>query len=300
MELVDVCICTYRRPSVVQTIASIAQQTVRDRIDVHLIVADNDEQDDARPAIEAAAAAHGIALTYVHAPSRNIAIARNACLTAATADWLAFIDDDEVASHDWLAQLLARRDDAEFVFGLVVALYDPATTAPWMVAGDYHSTRMAGNEAAHNGGAGNVLIRRAFVDRHQCRFDLVLGRSGGEDTIFFERAQRAGARFRHAPAAVAYEEVAAARARLGWLVRRRFRAGQIHRTVLKERGASVAGAVAPALAKLGYCAAATLLTAYDRKRATQHLLRGMLHAGFVASAFGMGTYQEYAAGAKSA
>ena len=300
MELLDVCICTYRRASIVQTIASIAQQTVRDRIDVRLIVADNDEQQDARPAIEAAAAAHGIPLTYVHAPSRNIAIARNACLDTATADWLAFIDDDEVASHDWLAHLLAPRDEAEFVFGLVVALYDPTTTAPWMVAGDFHSTRMAGNEAVHNGSTANVLIRRAFIELHEFRFDLALGRSGGEDTIFFERAQLAGGRFLHAPEAVVYEKVAASRAQLGWLVRRRFRAGQIHRTVLQERGASVTAAVLPALAKLGYCTAAAVLIAYDRKRATKHLLRGMLHAGFIASAFGMGTYQEYAAEAKRA
>jgi hypothetical protein len=39
---------------------------------------------------------------YVHAPARNISIARNACLDAADAPLIAFIDDDETATgeHD--------------------------------------------------------------------------------------------------------------------------------------------------------------------------------------------------------
>ncbi|WP_368855023.1 glycosyltransferase family 2 protein, partial [Klebsiella pneumoniae] len=43
------------------------------------------------------------------------------------------------------------------------------------------------------GRSGNVLFRRARVERLGLRFDPALGKTGGEDTDFFHRLHRAGA-----------------------------------------------------------------------------------------------------------
>src|SRR5262245_20764710 len=49
-------------------------------------------------------------IAYWHEPRRGIAAARNAGMRMAIefgADWIAFLDDDEVAEPDWLANLMA-------------------------------------------------------------------------------------------------------------------------------------------------------------------------------------------------
>ena len=57
--------------------------------------------------VEATAHDCGLPVLYLHAPACNISVARNACLRAATAPLVAFIDDDEIASPDWLVLLIA-------------------------------------------------------------------------------------------------------------------------------------------------------------------------------------------------
>ncbi len=279
--MIDVGICTFRRDSLQETLASLAAQTVKLRV----IVADNDETDVRRDAIVASGNALGLDLTYLHAPARNISIARNACLAAATGEWFAFIDDDETAEPDWLARLMAASVDKDIVFGVSRAIY--ADDAPaWIVHGDFHSNRLAGNDAAWNGYTCNVLMRRDVVgDR---RFDLALGQTGGEDTMFFFDAMRAGARFGYAPDAIVTEPTPPARATLRWLVLRRYRAGQIHHLVLKRQG-KVVGGTAAATAKAAWCLATAPFTSREQT------LRGVLHVGVVAAALGLRPYREYGA-----
>src|SRR3954453_12409000 len=105
---VDVGVCTFRRPAVADTLASLASQVLPQGVSLRVIVADNDAEPEARTRVLTAAEAHGLDVVYRHAPARNISLARNACLDAATAEWIAFLDDDETASPGWLAALLAE------------------------------------------------------------------------------------------------------------------------------------------------------------------------------------------------
>ena len=289
---VDVCICTYRRDSLTQTLASIAAQQLPGGVRLRVIVADNDETPLRAPRIAADADRLGLDLTYVHAPARNISVARNACLDAATADWIAFIDDDEVATPDWLATLLAARRGHDIVFGVSQARYpDPATPA-WVKDGDFHSNRIAGNDAGWNGYTANVLIDRGFASAHGLRFALALGQTGGEDTMFFFDAHRAGARFGYCPAAIVHEDTPIARAGWRWLALRRFRSGQIHHLVLRRQGRSWTAGVA-AVPKALACFAQGAVALPWPSRAAAAGLRGMLHIGVIASMMGFAPYAEY-------
>ena len=107
-QLVTIGICTYRRASVVDTIVSLAAQILPPKTSLRVVVADNDSEPEARDRVFAAAAEWAVDVTYIHAPARNICIARNACLEAATGDWVAFLDDDETASPGWLGALLTE------------------------------------------------------------------------------------------------------------------------------------------------------------------------------------------------
>jgi len=295
--LVDIGVCTYRRPAVADTLASLARLEQPPGVQVRIVVADNDAEPEARERVLAAAFEHGLDLAYVHAPARNISVARNACLDAAHGDFLAFIDDDEWAAPGWLAALLAaaRAGGFDAVLGPVNAVY--GEDAPrWIAAGDFHSTRPARNGGRIlKGYAGNVLIRRRTLQRLGLRFDLALGRQGGEDDQFFYRLTDAGGVIGYAPDALAYERVPAARASLGWLVKRSFRTGQTHaaRVAGRHRGAGRAAQLALAAAKLSACLAGALAALPSAVGRGRWLVRGALHAGVAARLAGVRPLELY-------
>ncbi|MEM9990002.1 MAG: glycosyltransferase, partial [Pseudomonadota bacterium] len=107
-------ICTFRRPSVIETIKSVDAQIGR-RAD-RIIVVDNDDMPTAQQSVEALSLKTPI--TYIHASGRNISIARNACLDAAGPCHFAFLDDDETASPEWLTAMVdAMAQGHQAVFG---------------------------------------------------------------------------------------------------------------------------------------------------------------------------------------
>jgi succinoglycan biosynthesis protein ExoM len=293
-ETIDICICTFRRESLSLMLASLAAQVMPADTRLRVIVADNDTTDARRAAIIGTSAELGLDCLYVHAPERNISIARNACLDAASNDWLVFVDDDEVAPPDWFGRLLAARPGHQIVFGVSQARYPDPATPRWIIEGDFHSNRIEGNDGPSNGYTANVLIDRRFIGKHGLRFAEPLGQIGGEDTMFFLEAEIAGARFGYCPDAIVFEDTPLARANLRWLLLRRYRAGQVHHMAMQRRGRgglATLMAIPKAVALLG---SAVLLLPW-RVRSVRFLLRGILHAGHVAAAIGFAPYREYGA-----
>lgn len=277
---VDVCICTFHRPEVIQTLRSVAAQT---RLPNRVIVVDNAEEPEAAERVSAEAASLGLNVVYVHAPARNISLARNAALNAAEAPWLAFIDDDQFASPQWLSALLdvATVDDVDAVLGPVDAIYDPSAPA-WLRSLNSHSTRpvTVGGKIL-KGYAGNVLLKRSTLQALNLSFDLALGRTGGEDDKFFLQMTASGGRIGFAPDAVVYEPVPEARTRWGWLLKRNFRSGQTHGAHLAQsggRGKRLGHGLVAATKALA-CAGCALVSFPDPARRAGWVLRGAMHLG---------------------
>lgn len=288
---IDICICTFRRPMLSETLTSLQTLVVPPGCTLHILIVDNDDRPSARPIAQAATLP--FPLCYIHAPARNISIARNAGLEAAQGQYLAFLDDDELATPDWLEQLYttARTDNADLVFGPAVSVY-PEDTADWIVEGDYHSTKAPpGARDLTTGCSANVLIRRTADSVTGLRFDPALGRCGGEDTVFFRQVFARGGRLRFAPEARVYEKVAPQRLSLGWLLQRKLRAGQSHAYAkiltspapLRTR----LGLLASALAKGSFCALMSGLHASSRASRNFWLIRGALHLGAASKCFGL-------------
>ena len=101
---ISLCIATYRRPDRLGALlADLGRQELRP---AEVIVVDNDEAGSARAVIEAARAAGApFPIHYDIQPQRNIALTRNRTVALATAEWVAFVDDDERAPPAWLRQL---------------------------------------------------------------------------------------------------------------------------------------------------------------------------------------------------
>lgn len=290
---IDVCICTYERPEIVETLTALFHQADLAPARFRVIVADNSRTGSARELIERAAAVFGFDLAYVHAPAANISIARNACLDAANAEWIAFVDDDERPVRIWLAELFgeARRGGWAAVQGPVIAAY-PDTAPAWLVQGDFHSALPVWkNGAIRTAFSGNILFRRALAERENLRFRIDLGRTGGEDEDFFDRFRAAGGTFGFAPRAICFERVSPSRTNLRWLLRRNFRAGQSHGARLLRAG-GWAKQVVLAFAKALVCAARAGLShsTVPRNRA---LVRAALHTGALARLCGVNEIETY-------
>jgi succinoglycan biosynthesis protein ExoM len=294
---VDVCICTYRRSSVVDTLHSLAAQVGMDGIGLRAIVVDNDDTPSAQALVLGTAAVLRLACRYVHAPARNISVARNAALDAADAHFVAFIDDDGVASPGWLAALMARHHQttAPVVLGPVDAVYGDGPR--WLRQADLHSIRPAFRAGGiiESGYSCNVLIARAAMTpaMRDARFDPVLGRTGGEDTVFFSHLHRLGAQIVFAPEARIAEAVAPHRAWLSWLLRRSFRAGHSHARTLVAAGHCKPCLLLLTIAKCGYCVLAAIGVAYAPSRWRAYAVRGALHAGVISRLAGIGEPELY-------
>ena len=294
---IDIAVCTFRRPALSETLASLSKLIVPAGVRLGVIVADNDMEPSARPRVEAAVPLLPTDIVYVHCPAGNISIARNACLDHTDADFIAFVDDDETVDPLWLDRLLAaaERSRADVVLGPVRALYGPDAPG-WMRSGDFHATRPVWvNGEIRTGYTCNVLMRLAAPAIAGRRFDLALGRSGGEDTAFFSAVHAAGGRIAFADDAWVEEPVPAARARFSWLAQRRLRMGQTHGRILAERreGPGRLSAATLAAAKCAACLAGAAAFAVSPVRRNRFLLRGLLHAGAVGGIFGARSIEPY-------
>lgn len=294
---IDIGVCTYRRAELEQTLRSLAAIAVPEGAEIRIIVADNDDVPSAQGRVNALRAVVPHEIVYVHCPSSNISIARNACLDNAAGDFLAFIDDDETASEDWIIRLMetAEATEADVVLGPVQAIY--GEDAPrWMRRGDFHSTFPVWvGDRIVTGYTCNALLRLPAPSLAGRRFSLALGRSGGEDTEFFTQMHRMGGKIAYAPAAWVQEPVPAKRAAFSWLAKRKFRFGQTHGHLI-EAGSGLAGKLrqlALAAAKSGYCALTGAIFLFSPVRRNQYILRASLHAGVVTGLLGVREIEQY-------
>ena len=287
--MLTVGVCTFRRESLARTIESLGAQNLRPDA---VIVADNDDAPTARGRAEAAAARARLRLAYVHAPARNISVARNAVLDEAArlgADALAWIDDDEVAPRRWLQDMTAAlTPDLAAVFGPTRAVYPPGTPI-WMRRLRPHDQVVPTTRGTVRcGHTGNALTRPRAPGLEGLRFEEALGRTGSEDTAYFLAGHAGGAAYALADAPV-FEFVPTARLTEGWLIERKARAGSIYYAALPS-GAGRAGALAAP--KAAYCAGAALAARTPEARYAARL-RGAFHRGVVRAALGVRPADHY-------
>jgi len=294
---IDICICTFRRPELADTLRSVAALEKPAGAEIGIVIADNDDEPSAQKLVKALAGELKLPVRYRHAPARNISIARNACLDASVSDFVAFIDDDETASPGWLVELMATADatGAAAVLGPVRAHY--RQDAPdWMQKGDFHSTLPVWVRGEiRTGYTCNVLLRMTDASLRGRRFSLARGQTGGEDTEFFDAMVKAGGRIAFAPQAFVDEVVPRARAAFDWLRRRRFRFGQTHGHLIGRGAGGLrrAGQVGLASVKAAYCFGMAILTAISPVRRNRSVLRGIMHVGVISGLVGVREIRQY-------
>lgn len=279
-DRVSICICTFKRPALFEVLASLGHLEDLDGYDVDVVIADNDEHDGLRQEVAKFACRFRYEIYYVHAPARNISVARNAAIAGASGRWAAFIDDDEIADGQWLSSLLKCKEGRAAVIGQCIAEYAPDHPS-WLRQCDFHSNRIAGNPV--NAYTSNALLDLDFIREHAISFRNELGQTGGEDTIFFREIDRSGGKIFYCPDAIVYEPVVTSRANMDWVRRRKFRAGQTHALMCREFEPKAFQNLlfsSGAKALLSFLASVVFIPGTARSKFWQ--ARGMLHLGALA------------------
>ena len=282
--LISVCICSFRRASVVDTLDSIARQVLPAGIEIEAVVVDNDAEGYAGALVRQWAANAAVPVTYAIEPRRNIAHARNRAMELALGARIAFIDDDEVADPGWLEALLAAavRYGADVVVGRVAAIY-PTDAPRWIAAADPLSRNWGpSGMITTTASTANVCIDQGIIALSGIRFDPAFGLSGGEDTDFFSRLHAAGARIVIENAALVRERIPPERLASAYLRRRAMRSGQSY-VLITLRSLDRAGRakflIFSMFKVVGYSLAAAALLIVARAQALKLAIRGWLNFG---------------------
>lgn len=228
---VAVCIATYNRPVGLRRLLDSlrAQVFVHNELpDWNIVVVENDETGPNAEYIKTLTEEFPVPIVYAVQPKRGIASVRNLAIELAKgSDYVAFIDDDEVASENWLDELLRaiQTYKADVVCGPVQPLFE-IIPEPWIVKGQFFERdRHPTGTVIDYGRTGNVLISSKWFSPTEKPFNESLNLTGGEDTLYFWQIHRNGAKFVWADEAIVQEFVPPQRANKDWLIRRAKRLG---------------------------------------------------------------------------
>ncbi|MGA7524235.1 MAG: glycosyltransferase [Acidobacteriaceae bacterium] len=216
---ISIALCTYNRAKFLDmTLNSLIRQQT-DGIAFEIVVIDDGSTDGTFAVIEELRLATPVPIRYFHQTNAGVGGARNRAVAEANAPWVAFIDDDEVASERWLRELYdtAIRSGADCVGGpALMKLTGPSAIEPVgtirMLLGEnptmmesaqrlslvdrlrYRATRLA------IPGGGNSLVRKQLF--HE--LGGFAPTNYGEDLDFFRRAEGRGVRLGCAAQASVY------------------------------------------------------------------------------------------------
>lgn len=209
-SVIDLVICTYNNVSLLErTLCSIAEQRVSPSIEWTVTIVDNNCTDDTPTLIEHYISMGKIPhLRRIVEPKQGLTYARICGICNTTAPWIAFVDDDNLLSPDYIEQAVAFAYSHPHcgAFGARVIL-EPNFQAPLPVEFQHLavSTQDFGGspvELPRTGltfliGAGLTINREAVLKSRWLEKQFLVGRegsrlSGGEDIELVLRIRKAG------------------------------------------------------------------------------------------------------------
>jgi GT2 family glycosyltransferase len=237
-----VCIPCFRRPQHLRlTLESIASQRTDRRFAVVIVENDAVRCESVPVASEFLRAGRFPGLCVVE-PRQGNCQAINAAFEAALATFPAatnflMIDDDEIASPDWLELMVrtAEATGADVVGGPVLQNFDDDLKRGLQRHPAFLPAYGASGPVPIIYGCGNCLITRAvFAKLGEPPFDLRFNFLGGGDVDFFTRCRRQAMKFHWVAEAVIVETVPNSRTNPSWLALRGLRIGAINYHVQRK------------------------------------------------------------------
>ncbi|MBU2532083.1 MAG: glycosyltransferase [Alphaproteobacteria bacterium] len=184
---------------------------------------------------------------YIHEPKPGIPFARNAALRAAVqrgANYIAFVDDDEIAPRRWIQSLHAQieKSGADVIQG---GLRRVTTLDDAMAGAESYISARGKLRQRRTAATNNVLFKAWLVTGTlSLKFDEALAKVGGSDTEFFMRAHDRGAKIVRATHPAVFEVWSADRDASEYTLKRAWRCGaSTHYRYRKNRHPAIAATV---------------------------------------------------------
>ncbi len=298
-ELVIICICTCGRPKMLrECIQAFASLKPVEAWPVEIIVVDNNLV--AMPSGDHAKlqALVDLPLHVVREEEPGIPFARNRALKQALAlqaDWIAFLDDDEIIDAFWLIKMheASLAYEADILHGWTRSSPPENVISNWLPA-PARNKRPTGTQLA-TAATDNVLFRSkvALSPPRPLWFDEQMRFLGGEDIDFFYEAVERGFRIVWIPEATASEIIPPQRLTFSYQVNRSRSAAVAHvyinlkrkglLSTLKKQGVKATGRLFGGLLGL-------LLAPFMLLKGRKAFFRSVLHSGkkvyYAAGVFG--------------
>ena len=228
---VAICVVTYKRPLGLKRLLRSLQDLKfykSNSPDLQIVVVDNDDSNPVEEVVYSLEKDFSIPVNYEIESKRGIASARNRAVQLADEmDFIAFIDDDEVADPRWLDELLDTQKTfgADVVNGPVIPRFEQPAPAWVLRGGFYNRRRLPTGTKVTWANTGNVLIKARWLRAVPGPFNEKLNLSGGSDTLLFSQVYRLGAKMVWSDEAIVGEFNPPSRVSANWILRRAFRGG---------------------------------------------------------------------------
>ncbi|MFQ5965156.1 MAG: glycosyltransferase family 2 protein [Candidatus Scalinduaceae bacterium] len=236
----SICIATYKRPKLLKDLLnSLVAQVISEDVGLEIIIVDNDPAGSGESVYKKFSNTKQFEFLYFIQPIKNISLTRNMAVKKATGEYILFIDDDEVASPEWVTTLLKtiKDFDADGVFGRVISNVN--NKASEWIKRNYLFNRPSsatGTEAISTR-TGNCIVKASLLKGVPGPFDPTYGLTGGSDSHLFYSLRQKGAKFVNCYEAWVSEFVPPERTRISWLLRRAFRKGNTYtRKIIDSAG----------------------------------------------------------------
>lgn len=215
---VSVVLCTYNRADMLgPALESLIRQETHGQFRFEVVVVDDGSTDGTQATLQKIAKDSRVPIQCLRGESRGIAAARNTGVAAASGEWIAFFDDDQVADPNWLEELLDCATHAGVdVVGCSVRLDLPEEEIRQIspvcreLLGETKVDRKLGKCSRKEfPGTGSMLVT-ATAFKAVGTFDESWTR-GGSDLEFTARLRRSGLEAWFTPKAIVHHRVPAYR-----------------------------------------------------------------------------------------
>lgn len=226
---ISVCVCTYKRPTLLSNLLrALQKQETQALFSYSVVVVDNDKNKSARDTVQSIKDESTVEIEYYVEPRQNISHARNLSVEKAKGSLIAFIDDDELPTRDWLLHLYKTQAkfNADGVLGAVLPRFEQEPPS-WITKSKIYYWTQEGpvtGTVMTTGQTGNALIKRSLVGP-DTMFNPDFGLSGGEDTEFFEKLIDKGYVFVSCREGLVHDVIPPRRWQTGYLVKRKILQG---------------------------------------------------------------------------
>jgi succinoglycan biosynthesis protein ExoM len=206
--------------------------------DINIIIVDNDIDKTAETIVNEIKEGFDktFKLFYLNNPIKGLSNVRNELLNKAflqNPDFIIFIDDDEYVSSYWLIELLKTiiNNNADAARGPVIAKFDNRISK--YVSCFFEREKHPDNAQIFSFTTGNLILKRKSLEKYNVWFDNRFNYTGSEDSYFGIQMMKKGATIFWAANAIVYETIPDKRAKLKWLIRRRYNGAITFTYILK-------------------------------------------------------------------